>query len=110
MFAEVNYYYDKKIGEKEDYVFISKVKPDPNYEKAGSNSLFNKNIPFTCSKEMSDDQYKQEFKAIYLKFKDKLNDEDLNDLKESIGVYINNRKSYPKFSPEEVFKVALGLY
>jgi hypothetical protein len=110
MFAEVNYYYDKKIGEKEDYVFISKVKPDPNYEKAGSNSLFNKNIPFTCSKEMSDEQYKQEFKAILPTFKDKLTDEDLKDLEESIGVYINNRKSYPKFSPEEVFKVALGLY
>jgi hypothetical protein len=46
-FADVNYYHDPRIGEKEDYVIIAKT--TSNDLTAGSDDLFfNRNIPFKC--------------------------------------------------------------
>ncbi len=47
-FGDINYYHDPIIGEKEDYVIVTKT--SPNDTAAGSDDLFfNKNIPFKCS-------------------------------------------------------------
>lgn len=47
-FADINYYHDPTIGEKEDYVIVAKT--SPQHTAAGSDDLFfNKNIPFKCS-------------------------------------------------------------
>jgi hypothetical protein len=60
-FADINYYYDKRINEKEDYVIICKTKPSPAAKLAGSDELFfNNNTPFKCSKIMSEDDYRKE--------------------------------------------------
>jgi len=94
-FADINYYWDPRINEQENYVIINKVTPNKSQVIAGSDELFfNKNIPFKCysksqtvdpdeelKKEISDMGFNSEQIIQYIQFrKKKMTKEDSLDM------------------------------